>query len=193
MSSRIEWIDALKGFAIFTVVLGHCTGGALASNAFINDENTIKAIHNFIYSFHMPLFFSASGFLFYLTKSYNKYKIKVLDIALMYIFWTILTWSIKYIAGNSINYPVTIQTLITNIYNPTFIYWYLYSLMLMYLFYSISKIKLITIKLLSSLAILCTVVKIFLPNLGIVTTTIYFAYFFAMGGGTYLTLKIIKK
>ena len=63
----------------------------------------------------------------------------------MYAFWTIITWLMKYFAGNSINYPVTFQTLLTNIYNPTFIYWYLYALMLMYLFYSITKIKQIDI------------------------------------------------
>lgn len=182
MVNRIEWIDALKGFAIFTVVLGHCTGGALASHAFINNKDMILAIHNFIYSFHMPLFFSASGFLFYLTKSYNKYKVKVLDLALMYAFWTIITWLMKYFAGNSINYPVTFQTLLTNIYNPTFIYWYLYALMLMYLFYSITKIKQIDIKALLPLAVISCSSKFLLPNLGIVTLAVYFAYFFALGG-----------
>lgn len=48
---RIEWIDSLKGFAIILVVLGHNTGG----------EN---AAYRFLYTFHMPLFFLISGFLF---------------------------------------------------------------------------------------------------------------------------------
>lgn len=47
---RIEWIDNLKGVGIFLVVLGHLQ---LA-------ETSTKII----YSFHMPLFFFISGFLF---------------------------------------------------------------------------------------------------------------------------------
>ena len=48
---HIEWIDSLKGLAIILVVLGHNTGGE-------NDA------YHFFYTFHMPLFFLISGFLF---------------------------------------------------------------------------------------------------------------------------------
>lgn len=52
-TQRIEWIDICKGLGILTVILGH------------------KAImFSYIYSFHMPLFFLISGYLF----SYKKYK-----------------------------------------------------------------------------------------------------------------------
>lgn len=53
--SRIVWIDYAKTIGIFFVVLGH----ALSYN--IPDEATFR---NFIYLFHMPLFFFISGFLF---------------------------------------------------------------------------------------------------------------------------------
>lgn len=46
---RIDWIDALKGFGIFCVTLGH-----LACNYLLETH---------IYSFHMFLFFFLSGFL----------------------------------------------------------------------------------------------------------------------------------
>lgn len=49
-NERIEWIDALKGFAIFCVTLGHL--------------NMWSPIEKWIYSFHMFLFFFLSGFLF---------------------------------------------------------------------------------------------------------------------------------
>lgn len=50
MSRRIEWIDNLRGFGILMVMLGHAlTGGALKG---------------LIYSFHLPVFFFASGYLF---------------------------------------------------------------------------------------------------------------------------------
>lgn len=50
--NRILWADAAKGIGIVLVVFGH----------FIFNYN--DAVRNFIYSFHMPLFFIISGFLF---------------------------------------------------------------------------------------------------------------------------------
>ena len=45
---RVEWMDVLKGLAIVLVVLGHIS---------------YKCPHlkEFIYSFHMPLFFTLAG------------------------------------------------------------------------------------------------------------------------------------
>lgn len=47
-SSRLHWIDSLKVFSIFLVILGHTKFG----------------FHNAIFSFHMPLFMIISGFLY---------------------------------------------------------------------------------------------------------------------------------
>lgn len=46
---RMMWLDIAKGLAIILMVLGHC----------LSDQT---ALHDFIYSFHMPLFFVAAGF-----------------------------------------------------------------------------------------------------------------------------------
>lgn len=43
---KVNWVDSLKGFAIILVVLGHIS----------------SPLSSLIYSFHMPLFFIASGF-----------------------------------------------------------------------------------------------------------------------------------
>lgn len=45
---RIDWIDCVKGIGIILVYIGHCY---------------IPAVNDLIYSFHMPLFFIISGFL----------------------------------------------------------------------------------------------------------------------------------
>lgn len=70
---RIEYIDAIKGFAILLMVMGHVIAWNYAdyNNVCIYDPNqsiNVKmggVIWQLIYSFHMPLFFMVSGFLFY--------------------------------------------------------------------------------------------------------------------------------
>lgn len=49
---RLEYIDNLKGFAIFTVIIGHLTERIYGCEGF----------NSFIYSFHMALFFFLSGY-----------------------------------------------------------------------------------------------------------------------------------
>ena len=51
---RIAWIDNIKAFLILLVVLGHCIQDA--------GKSDISGLYNFIYSFHIPLFFSMSGY-----------------------------------------------------------------------------------------------------------------------------------
>lgn len=51
---RIQYLDICKGVGIIFVVLGH-----------IIQTNPIRT---WIYSFHMPLFFFLSGYIFYFTK-----------------------------------------------------------------------------------------------------------------------------
>lgn len=54
---RIEWVDGLKAWAIFLVVLGHAIGAYKAD----------AVLHQLIYLYHMPLFFMVSGITFYLS------------------------------------------------------------------------------------------------------------------------------
>lgn len=54
---RIEWLDVAKGMAIILVVLGHSALPAYANR--------------FIFAFHMPFFFFASGY----SSDFNKYRL----------------------------------------------------------------------------------------------------------------------
>lgn len=56
---RIQWIDAARGIGVALVVLGHLS-------------KVYEGIGQWIYSFHMPLFFVISGILFFQKKEYNK-------------------------------------------------------------------------------------------------------------------------
>lgn len=59
-SSRIIWISWLQALAVTFVVLGH----SLPEDVVLQNPLTVVWIRNFAYSFHIPLFFSLSGFLF---------------------------------------------------------------------------------------------------------------------------------
>lgn len=66
-STRIEWIDILKGIGILLVVLGHSF-----ANGQTGDIEACMIVKSIIYGFHMPLFFVAAGAAAYL--SMNKLK-----------------------------------------------------------------------------------------------------------------------
>lgn len=54
---RVLWIDSLKGFLIFLVVLGHVVQSMIDSNMFPSNKDGLVSLFEWIYSFHMPLFF----------------------------------------------------------------------------------------------------------------------------------------
>ena len=56
----IVWLDYARTFGIFLVIFGHClqTFPAWKSN------ECLRGIWDYVYLFHMPLFFIISGFLF---------------------------------------------------------------------------------------------------------------------------------
>jgi len=82
-TSRVYWIDALKGVGIIFVVLGHTLGiGAY--------------IDKYIFSFHMPLFFFASGFLIKnkdIALSFKEFSFKYLRLLIIpYVFFGVVTY-----------------------------------------------------------------------------------------------------
>lgn len=66
-------IDGLKGFAIILMVMAHAIAWSYPDISFLShrfcDMSTLEFNSSFvwkvIYSFHMPLLFAVSGFLFY--------------------------------------------------------------------------------------------------------------------------------
>ncbi len=89
ISNRIEWIDALKGYAIICVTLGH-----LGCNFFLEKH---------IYSFHMFIFFLLSA---YVDKcenlSYTTYLIKkTKNILIPFVVWAILSALVSICSGES--------------------------------------------------------------------------------------------
>ena len=52
---RLDYIDEIRGIAILLVVVGHIIQ--------FNGISKNNSVFEFIYSFHMPLFFAISGYI----------------------------------------------------------------------------------------------------------------------------------
>lgn len=182
MSNRIEWIDALKGFAILTVVIGHCADGILSAGMYTQYQTSLRALYDFIYSFHMPLFFIISGFVFWLSASYDKYKTKVFDFVIVYLIWDFLTWLVKFLLASRVNRQVGFDELLGILYHPINPMWYLYVLIAFYLLFSVLGIKKVNLKTVIICGVIAVLDKMLNLNIGILNQILYYAYFFVVGG-----------
>lgn len=124
ITNRLEYLDFLKGFAIFLVVMGHFLAWTFPVDAKPGFAQTF--VFHVIYSFHMPLFFFISGFLLGLHKSDWTMKnlfglMKKRTISLLLPGFAFLL--IRYFRVGSWQYE-----------------WFLLSLFEMYLLFSVTKI-----------------------------------------------------
>lgn len=60
---RVDWIDTAKGIAILLVVVGH-VGGYTGKYSIPEYQRWIDYAVWLIYTFHMPLFFCLSGYVY---------------------------------------------------------------------------------------------------------------------------------
>lgn len=86
MKSRVEYIDISKGIGIALVIIGHVVYG---NNYPMPNAETIS---NFIYSFHMPLFFIISGLCIKESKKIETTVLKKMarGYLLPYVIWSAL-------------------------------------------------------------------------------------------------------
>jgi len=162
MNARIIYIDRLKGFGIFLVVLGHL----IQSNVADGESNNLFSI---IYSFHMPFFFFLSGYVALKTIKINILKEipffiknKAISILIPMLSWPFIR---KYFFAKSYDYSISnfSNILIQEMLNPGL--WFLQMLFFIYIIYSFyyllskslnsgSKIGIDVLLLLSSVLIL---------------------------------------
>jgi len=143
--TRIKWIDILKGIGIVLVVVGH-------ANFIFANATTTMFIQKYIYSFHMPLFFFLSGYLF-VKEKYPSFKklihAKVKTLLVPYFLFSILSLIVYVIYGLTHNYKLiefktmVIQVLYLNnkvVWNE--VLWFLVCLFVVeVMFYFIPKSK----------------------------------------------------
>ena len=135
---RIEWIDVVKGITIILVVLGHSISGSGVMESKIENAALIwKIIYRIITSFHMPIFFFVSGYLYdrhndefsiekYKSLIHNKfcdYIIPYVIFELLYVAFGIVTNDQRY----------TVDAFLRSIYSPMSHFWFLYVLFFIHL------------------------------------------------------------
>lgn len=91
MKNRLLWLDIAKGITIILMVLGH--------------SSLPEVLSNFIYAFHMPLFFVASGY----TSNWKKTGIyqfacnKARTILIPFVTYSVILWVMTQFTSEAVN------------------------------------------------------------------------------------------
>ncbi len=108
VGSRLDWLDIARGLGIVLVVIGHALGG-LIDSPIGGEVPAFRALFFWIYTFHMPLFFLASGVLVAprLDKNPDGFRRSLWsNIAKPYFLWSFIQFTLIYAAGSVVNAPV---------------------------------------------------------------------------------------
>jgi fucose 4-O-acetylase-like acetyltransferase len=133
------WVLIAKGIGIILIVLGH-----------FNPETSPaywKEIDGIAYSFHIPLFFFLSGYLYIHGKYRYSDLIKNKTKRLLYPFllMAVVYYIFKYVAGFFVHFdaPATIHNIYKLLVDPVHSYipplWFLYSLFLLFAIYPLAR------------------------------------------------------
>lgn len=129
MKSRLNYIDCLRGFAIFLVVLGHMMRGIYNGGI---QPYYFKYIDAIIYSFHMPLMFFISGYVNNFSKKTLSLRISIINsiiqLYIPYIVFSYALWFIKYFIFSG-NTAEELKTALKIPYIGYDLYWFLMALM----------------------------------------------------------------
>lgn len=129
---RIEEIDFLRGFAICMVVLGHAV---IEFPVNISQVSWCSWLRYGIYSFHMPLFFAVSGFVYHCS-SYGCYvRSKTCRILIPYILFGAASVLLHLAAPSLVNGVEAPKESVIRILIHGGDYWFLYTLYCIFLLF----------------------------------------------------------
>lgn len=187
MKKRYPEIDVLYVIGIVLVLIGH------SHSSYGGYENTVLVdIISFIYFFHMPLFFSLSGFLFKASDSLERdgfirwIQAKFLRLLVPYVFWSLIAIVPKYYFENGtcsgLNVAYLIQSFLVPRKSIWGHFWFLPVLFNMYVFFGLLESVVRNKKVLYSILGIASFILYFLPIqtgvLGIADLSKYSIYFF---------------
>jgi len=129
---RIIPLDVAKGICIILVVIGHYCPD--------NSPGWYVWIHDLIYSFHMPLFMFASGYLYMATRkkeSYGNFLLKKIKrIIIPYFTVSVLVVTLKLLSQTVayVENPVTWKTYLAILYSPSaaVFFWFIWALFIIF-------------------------------------------------------------
>lgn len=140
---RIEWIDMAKGYAILLVIFSHSVAMLLNTG-----DPTAVAIVTGIHSFHMPLFFFLSGYVFSTRRPWGDFvKSRIRSIVVPY-FCMCGILALATFAAKFLHHELTVMEIIRRIgailvQNRLWVVWFLACLFLVELmaYWLVKKIK----------------------------------------------------
>lgn len=200
VSKRELWIDYVKVIACFLVLLGHFLQSMVKSN--ILSDNMIYQWFNIsIYTFHVPLFFICSGYVyqkyskvFTVNEYFKNIRKKALALGIPYFIFSIITWCLKKIFSGSVNSTAENGIIDSLFLTPLSPYWFLYTLFFMFLITPNFKNK----KNILYALLISILAKLFICNFEIPTFFKFYAitsvmnYFFWFIFGMFITKVNIK-
>ena len=136
---RIVFIDVAKALCIILVVVGHYVPD--------NSPDWYVALHDIIYTFHMPLFMFASGYIYIATKkdvSYGSFLVKkIRRLMVPYFTTSVIVITIKIVTQGdlSVDHPVTAASYLRMFYLPEagYFLWFIWALWWMFVFVPLFK------------------------------------------------------
>lgn len=192
--TRIKWIDAARGFAIICVVIGHIINGYMSAGLFPEHRAAMHTVNNAIYSFHMPLFFVISGYLFadvYLlydsfgnsVADKERLKHRIINLFILYTVHSVVYGFMKMLFSSFVNHEVRISDVLLIWIRPLQLYWFLYILIVLYMLFSISLLRNLNPEHLLVLLFFLSVVSGFLPGSALhqVRRVLFNMFFFHLG------------
>ncbi|MCP4131479.1 MAG: acyltransferase family protein [bacterium] len=137
--TTLDWVLIAKGIGIILVVIGHFKPDG-------SPDYWMKMV-KCVYTFHMPIFFLLSGFLY----SYEKYsypsliKNKTKRLVFPFISIAVIFFVVKYAAGKfvTLQYPVGLKSIYALLLEPIDSYmpllWFVYALFIIFLVYPLVR------------------------------------------------------
>lgn len=133
VAKRYDQIDALKGIAIFLVVLGH---SIIVYPINLHENVICDFIFRWLSSVHMPLFFLISGFCFSFRNNYKEYIWKkVKRLVVPYIVFSAIDILSRFLLPGLVNGKSSIEESLYKVLAYGGEYWFLYTLFLIFLIY----------------------------------------------------------
>jgi len=137
---REDWIDLAKGVAILLVVLGHVINSYIVSGEFNEYISYTKYVYFTIYSFHMPLYFALSGYLYSKSKAisnvseYKKVALKkIIALGIPYIIFSLMQGTIQILLSRFTHNHIGFSSLAHILTQPILQFWFIYTLLFIFI------------------------------------------------------------